>query len=1049
MTTKATRSFTLLGLVFAVSLQAASIDATRTHIDAIVGDIREASAPAAGYYVDASGNTSDTIVGGTGSKTLTNRYVQNLVYRYALPQLDEGQIIDSFSLNFQIYQVRDYSNKNFEIDTYLLDEDDPVNSGSTNFYMPGSDGVVDPNHPLIGSHYIEVGTTPVDLDPPVNVTLSVNSGPALTLLQSFYGGDHIPDQSEVAFRFNLDDPITTGAVYNLYRLTSDVLTSGFTLNTAAPAAAFYWDGSIVDTTNGASDGGDGTWDTTTTNWDGAAWNNANNDIATFGGTAGTVTLGENITVGGLQFDAAGYLIQDNGGGETLTFGTAGNIAANQNAEISATVAGSSDITKTGAGTLTLSGDNTFTAGLIVDEGSLILSGANGFTGGLTINNAGRVELGDPGALNSTAGSENAVTFGAGGTGVLSLNGNSVVVKSLDSDATTPGTPVVENGSATTAATLTIGNSTNQASTFAGTIQDGGDAALSLVKAGTGQLTLTGTNSFTGGVDISGGTLEVTKDSFGSGDITFSGDGTLRKVRNSGGASRTFPATGDVGIDSGVTATFAGGSYYYSYHIGGVLSGDDTTTAIVSVGSNTDIRFDSAANTFAGAFQVDGAGRATVNSLADSTQRLYISSDGGQFILGSGGAALTFDNRPIQIGNNAYIINNASSADSTITMAQSLNATIGNNSRTLYLGGSNTGDNTFAGVIGDSSNGTGKVSLYKQDSGTWILTGANTYGGTTTIAAGTLQVGDGVSDGALGAGNVTNNGALSFNVAAAQSVAGDISGSGSLAKTGTGTLTLNGANTYSGGTTITGGNIVTGGGIGSGSVAIDTGAELELTDSATIGGTLSGDGALTVSGGTVTVTSDSSGFGGATSVDSGSTLIVNGSLGGTTTVGGTLMGMGSMGSLTISTGGTLAVGNSPGTLTVGELTLADGANETWEIDATGYDQTIVTSALGNGDLTFDGVVNITIVPLAGAYFSAGQVFELFTYDGDLTGFNPATTFAVTYGGNAAKWITQGATFADTGTAITLTGIDYIPEPSTALLAGLGLAGLCLRRRRRSA
>ena len=87
----------------------------------------------------------------------------------------------------------------------------------------------------------------------------------------------------------------------------------------------------------------GNWNTADTNWTGAAWTNGNTAI--FGGTAGTVTLGTGITVGGLTFDTAGYTVA----GNTLTFGIAGNIAANADATISSILAGNA-ITKTGTGT---------------------------------------------------------------------------------------------------------------------------------------------------------------------------------------------------------------------------------------------------------------------------------------------------------------------------------------------------------------------------------------------------------------------------------------------------------------------------------------------------------------------------------------------------------------------------------------------------------------------------------------------------------------------------------------------------------------------------
>ncbi len=133
-----------------------------------------------------------------------------------------------------------------------------------------------------------------------------------------------------------------------------------------------------------------------------------------------------------------------------------------------------------------------------------LGGDNTFTGGLTINN-GVVQLNSAGALNSTAGSENAVTFGASTTtGKLALNGRSFVIANLTSNAT-PGSPVVENGNAT-AVTLTVGNSQNLSGTFAGVIQNGTGGALALNKAGTGALTFSGVNTYTGATTVSAGTL---------------------------------------------------------------------------------------------------------------------------------------------------------------------------------------------------------------------------------------------------------------------------------------------------------------------------------------------------------------------------------------------------------------------------------------------------------------------------------------------------------------------------------------------------------------
>ena len=113
-----------------------------------------------------------------------------------------------------------------------------------------------------------------------------------------------------------------------------------------------------------------------------------------------------------------------------------------------------------------------------------------------------------------------------------------------------------------------------------------------------------------------------------------------------------------------------------------------------------------------------------------------------FSLGGGTAApLLFASRQIELlggtGASAYINNHNATPANTITINTDLIVT-STGAKTLTLGGSNTGANTFGGVIAD---GVGSViSLTKTGAGTWILSGANTYTGNTTVSAGTLVLG---------------------------------------------------------------------------------------------------------------------------------------------------------------------------------------------------------------------------------------------------------------------------------------------------------------------
>ena len=97
---------------------------------------------------------------------------------------------------------------------------------------------------------------------------------------------------------------------------------------SAKAANLYWD-PLVD--GNSVIGGTGLWDTSSLFWDpigtdalvdNVSWSGTT-DVAIFGGTGGTVTLGTPITAGGLQFDVAGYTIT----GNTLTLSGTPTIVA--------------------------------------------------------------------------------------------------------------------------------------------------------------------------------------------------------------------------------------------------------------------------------------------------------------------------------------------------------------------------------------------------------------------------------------------------------------------------------------------------------------------------------------------------------------------------------------------------------------------------------------------------------------------------------------------------------------------------------------------------
>ena len=226
-----------IAVLFAIpsTIEAAVIDVTRDAVDQIRGRSQDTDARPLGYFT----SSTETTVGSTGGTG--QRHDNNIVYRYLLPTLNPGETIESFSFTFQITAHRDHSGDKYELDVYLLDEADPTTTGTDLFFH----GANDTDHALVGSRFIDAGSDngSITLSPPVSVTFNINSGSALDLLQSFYGGDHIPDQTWASFRFNLDQLYVNsesnplgGNGLNRYIIDNDVSTSSFEI-TAIPEPA--------------------------------------------------------------------------------------------------------------------------------------------------------------------------------------------------------------------------------------------------------------------------------------------------------------------------------------------------------------------------------------------------------------------------------------------------------------------------------------------------------------------------------------------------------------------------------------------------------------------------------------------------------------------------------------------------------------------------------------------------------------------------------------------------------------------------------------------
>ena len=174
--------------------------------------------------------------------------------------------------------------------------------------------------------------------------------------------------------------------------------------------------------------------------------------------------------------------------------------------------------------------------------------------------------------------------------------------------------------------------------------------------------------------------------------------------------------------------------------------------------------------------------------------------------------------------------------------------------------------TFAGMI------SGSGDVVHGGSGTTILTGANSYTGTTTIERGTIQIGNGGTTGQLGSGALVNNGTLAFNRSDTLTIGSDLSGAGALKQMGPGTLVLTGANSYAGGTTIQGGTLQLGDGGFRGSLVGDVHNDGVLAfnrrDAVSFDGVVSGSGHLYQMGPGTTILTGANTYSGTTAIGGG-------------------------------------------------------------------------------------------------------------------------------------------------------------------------------------
>jgi autotransporter-associated beta strand protein len=480
--------------------------------------------------------------------------------------------------------------------------------------------------------------------------------------------------------------------------------------------------------------------------------------------------------------------------------------------------------------------------------AIISNPANDWTGNTTI--VGRTGT-DPGNTRLVLGANEVIPNGVGkgnviignanntaSTTTLDLNGFNETINGLSSAGTvTMG--FVQNGGAVPS-TLTIGDY-DQTSVFAGVIQDGaaGVGGVGITKIGSGILTLSGTNTYTGETNVNAGTLAITGAGAG-----LSATGVVN-VNSSATAAGTLSGTGAVGL---VTLAANTGSQIATIAPGatGAFGTVGTLTMASLTVNGGNLQFDLVNPGPSASDFIDVTGAASFNAASTISPGPLGAAGTYTLLTAAGGLTLTVPptiNAPantrstfalntgtpnslkLDVAGGPKALTWTGATNSTWDVVNTTNWTDGaiaekffnNDSVTFTDAGANrdinlavsvlpsavTVNNTLASDYAIRGGGSidGTASFTKSGNGRLIVATTNSYTGPTTITGGTVEVGDGGAFGSLGTGTIANEGLLIFGRGDVYTAPNVISGTGELRKTGLGTLTLSGTSTYTGLTSI--------------------------------------------------------------------------------------------------------------------------------------------------------------------------------------------------------------------------------------------------------
>ena len=808
---------------------------------------------------------------------------------------------------------------------------------------------------------------------------------------------------------------------------------------------------------------------------------------------GTTFAAEGLTINGDGVASAGALRNTAGANTwtgTVALGTAGSNSIGVDAASSLNVSGvisgvtGNNLTKTGAGTLTLSGANTYAGTTTVNQGTVAISTDTNLgtapgaatAGQLTLNggtlettatttlNANRgIALGTSGGTLQTDAATtltyNGIATGAGtltktGTGTLVLGGvntytgataiNAGTLTTSVANALAPTTAVTVASGATYnlnsfsntigslagagavtlgSATLTTGDSTN--TTFAGVVSGSGN----LTKVGTGTMTLSGANTATGTLSLNAGTVQLGASGVLAAASTLAFNGGRFAV--GGGFTDTVGnlsllASSSLDFQSNTSAL----TFTNATRTGGTLTIDNWAGNPTGAG-NSQLIFTN--NPLAAVlaninFTGYGAGAIRLGSgeiVPNTGGTIYTTTGTGAIAWGTN-ANWSPSGFAQNIGDTAIL---GSSITSTSTVTLGANRTLG------YL---TIDNNQTTAVTGNTLNfnvNAGSIQIIKNNTGASTVASAITLNNAANITrngTGNLTISGGITN-ASGTNNLT---LTDNNLTGSTTLSGVIgTGAGSVTKNGVGTAVLSGANTYTGGTTVN-----------AGTLAVSADANLGATS-----------GALTLNGGTLNNTASYTTTRTATLGTNGGTFDTN--IGTTLTLNGIISGTGALtkvdtGTLTLGAANTYtgATNINAGTLTANvanalssatAVTVATGA--TYNLN--GFSDTIgslagagavtlgsatLTSGGTNASTTFSGVISGT-----GGLAKNGTGTLTLSGTNTYTGATTINTGVVNIQNNAALGAATAGTTVASGAALEVQGgLTAVAENLT--LNGTGIS-----------